>query len=343
MNIKQKTTWKCPTCHSQLPKGDNTNTPVRTARLASPASERSIGSSSPSPSTTNVTLRRPPSKHDDDSVTLGQKSISRNVPAENLAYNPNFEDKLRSIIKQELNNVLENKIKILVTAQLKHMSEQICEFKSSMDFYNAQFESLKTALEEKDLIIKKLQAENEHLLAASRDHGTRLSLMEQSLRMSNVEINGIPEHKAENVVTTVLHLARTVGEQLEDSDIIHATRVAKMRPESNRPRPMIIKLRTPRLRDNLLAAVVSFNKKNSQDKLSSRHLGMAGESIPVYVSEHLCPSNKQLHAATKKLAKELGYKFVWVRNGRVFVRKDVPHAAILIKNLESLSLLKNKE
>ncbi|XP_026738262.1 uncharacterized protein LOC113501334 [Trichoplusia ni] len=223
------------------------------------------------------------------------------------------------------------------------MSQQIAGFKESMDFYNAKFESYKLCLEEKEEIIKKLQVENQHLLTTNIEHGTRLTQVEQSLRENNLEINGVPEFKNENVITTLLQLAKTVGEPLEDSDILHATRVAKLNQETSRPRPMVVKLRTPRHRDNIIAAVVRFNKKNSNEKLNSQHLGISGDRKPVYVAEHLCLANKQLHAATRKLAKELNYKFVWVRNGRVFVRKDESHSAILIRSLDGLSLLKNEK
>lgn len=332
MTPTSNSSWACKDCRGKPPKVKaNTSTPT-------------LNSSCSSFDLTNTSVLEG-SDDGDSNITLKQKSNICNTSSDSLIQSLNLEDKLRTIIKQELNTFLETKIKILVTDQLKQMSEQISDFKASMNFYNAQFETLKSSLEQKESIIQKLQAENERLSTTSTEHAMRLSLVEQSIRVNNVEINGIPEHKTENVVTTIIQLAKTVGEPLEDGDILHATRVAKLNPESKTPRSMVVKLRTPRLRDNLIAAVINFNKnKKPQDKLNSSHLGIVGDiRSPVYVSEHLCPVNKQLHAATRKLAKELGYKFVWVRNGRVFVRKDVPHPAILIRNLESLSLLKNNK
>ncbi|KAJ8736816.1 hypothetical protein PYW07_000087 [Mythimna separata] len=330
MTPTSKSSWSCKNCSSKQTKVNTSSPLLNKTSLSADCISPSVFDDSTDDEECNITLR--------------QKPKTRNVSMDNLVSELDLEDKLRAIIKQELNCFLETKIKILITDQLKQMSEQITDFKDSMNFYNSQYETLKACLEEKDASINKLQAENERLLAASAEHSARLSLVEQSLRVNNVEINGIPEYKAENVITTVIQLAKTVGESLEDGDILHATRVAKLNTDSSRPRPVVVKLRTPRLRDSLLAAVVNYNKKKQpQDKLNSINLGIGGDRTPVYVSEHLCPANKQLHAATRKLAKELDYKFVWVRNGRVFVRKDVSHAAILIRNLDSLALLNNNK
>ncbi|KAJ8722453.1 hypothetical protein PYW07_003633 [Mythimna separata] len=330
MTPSSKSSWSCKNCCNKRAKVNTSSPLLNKTSLPADCISPSVFDDSTDDEECNITLR--------------QKPNTRNISMDNSISEPDLEDKLRKIIKQELNCFLETKIKILVTEQLKQMSEQISDFKNSMNFYNSQYETLKACLEEKDATISKLQTENERLLAASTEHSARLSLVEQSLRVNNVEINGIPEYKAENVIHTVIQLAKTVGEPLEDGDILHATRVAKLNSDSNRPRPVVVKLRTPRLRDSLLAAVVNYNKKKQpQDKLNSTNLGIGGDRTPVYVSEHLCPANKQLHAATRKLAKELGYKFVWVRNGRVFVRKDVSHAAILIRNLDSLALLNNNK
>ncbi|CAH2042562.1 unnamed protein product, partial [Iphiclides podalirius] len=56
-------------------------------------------------------------------------------------------------------------------------------------------------------------------------------------------------------------------------------------------------------RDSVLAAVIKFNKSNVNDKLSSHHLGLGGSRVPIFVAEHLTPSNKALHAATRKNAR----------------------------------------
>ncbi|KAL4718051.1 hypothetical protein ACJJTC_018528 [Scirpophaga incertulas] len=78
--------------------------------------------------------------------------------------------------------------------------------------------------------------------------------------------------------------------------------------------------------------------ENKNEKLYNtiQHLG---DKKPVYVSEHLTPESKSLHAASRLKAKQLNYKFVWVRDGKVFVRKTESSSFILIKDSLALDKL----
>lgn len=164
--------------------------------------------------------------------------------------------------------------------------------------------------------------------------------MEQFARQSNVEIQGIPERRNENLMSIVKKIGNTVSCNLQETDILEFHRVAKQNTNSNRPKNIVVKLNCPRTRDNLLASVKVFNKnKHSDNKLNTSHIELPGEQRPVYVTEHLSPENKKLHAATRIAAKEKNYKFVWIRNGRIFVRKDISAGHINSKTVECLHKL----
>lgn len=49
--------------------------------------------------------------------------------------------------------------------------------------------------------------------------------------------------------------------------------------------------------------------------------GLAGNNTPGFVDEHLTLSNKFLHAAASKKAREMSYAFVWVRNGGICTKR----------------------
>lgn len=131
-----------------------------------------------------------------------------------------------------------------------------------------------------------------------------------------------------------------IGHQLNEGDIVGCVRVAKLNKDSKFPKTIVAKFRSVRCRDEFYSAVYRYNKGHPNDKLNTNHLGIAGEKKPVYVSEHLSPFFKSLHAASRKKAKEAGYKFVWVRNGRIYVRKDSDSSYIYIKNQDSLELIR---
>lgn len=328
----RKRNWKCPECCSKQPKLGNTNTPIhsavrRNSRDAEVSDEQSRTSD-------NVTIR---SKRD-----CGRSRSPLDSTPEKDTRTDDYvtETKLRSILQQELKGALKSTMGELVAAEIKNMSEQIRELKDSMAFFNTRYEDLKSILEERNTLVEILKSDNDKLKSTVSDLTNRLHLVEQNMRDSNIEINGIPEHKQENLTKVIEQLAKTIDAPVTGEDILHITRAAKMSKDNSRPRSVIVKLRAPRQRDAILASVSSFNKKNNKEKLHTQHLGLGGPCKPVFVSEHLSPTNKSLHAATRLRAKECNYKFTWVRNGRIFVRKDEFSEAFLIRNMDSLGLIK---
>lgn len=329
MDQQLKSMWKCPECCSKRPKTGNTNTPVRVA-----ASNQTFGKEIVESTDSNVTVRRKPSKSPTPSASSNNDAVS-DEHSDGARSNYLTESNLRDILKQELSSTITK----LVTAQLNTINDQITGFCESMSFMSAQFEEMKAVMAEKSAIINNLHKENEQLRTSVKDLTTRLNIVESHLRECNVEINGIPEHRSENLVNTMVQLGQVVKNPLAMDDIQHVTRVAKLNKNSDKPRSVIVKLRTTKNRDALLAAVAQFNKKNPNDKLSSHHLGMGGTRAPIYVSEHLTPGSKSLHAAARIKAKEMKYRFTWIRNGKIFVRKDEFSQAILIRSEDSLKLI----
>lgn len=274
----------------------------------------------------NNDLNKPCSSNDNVTVRPKAKSNSIDSPQQvSPSPEPNYltVDNLRLILKQELSDIRQTNI----------------DLRESMTFFNSMFEDMKSQMEEKNALIQELKEDNIILRSTVKDLSNRLNLVEQNMRDGNIEVNGIPENKNENLVKTIEQLSRTVGDPIVPEDILFTTRVAKLNKDNDRPRTVIVKLRTPRHRDAVLAAVATHNRKNKEDKLCTHHLGYGGARKPVFVSEHLSPVNKSLHAATRTRAKEFNYKYTWVRNGRIFTRKDDFGEAILIRNKECLDLI----
>ena len=364
MDADHKASWKCPECCSKEPKTGNINTPVRSTPCleAKTHEEEALGKS-------NVTIRKRPTK---SPLKPSQKPLktSQKIPpktSQKTTLKPSqnsppkihpspdsqprsplpvmepaafvTENRLREILQQEISTAMNSTIKQIVATEFKNIHNKIDGFRDSLEFMSNRYEEMKSKFEGDTAIITELKCDNEHLKTTVRDLATRLNIVELHMRESNLEINGIPESRSESLVTTIVQLSKVVESALTSEDIQHAVRVAKISNDNSRPRPVIVKLRNPRFRDSILAAVTKFNHKDPEKKLCTQHLGIGGPVSPVYVSEHLTPALKSLHAATRIKAREMSYKFVWVRNGRIFVRKTEEHQAIAIKNVDSLKLL----
>ncbi|CAH2088155.1 unnamed protein product [Euphydryas editha] len=104
-------------------------------------------------------------------------------------------------------------------------------------------------------------------------------------------------------------------------DILNCTRTAKLKRSSPRPRSIVVQLSSPRLRDELLAASIKYNKGKPLER----------DRTPVFVCEHLSPTNKVLHAAARKRAKEAGYNGELFYERYVVYRSDRSNAELIPK------------
>lgn len=330
MREEQKLKWTCHECRSRVPKVGNLNTPVRNVKedyvdvSGSEIQDSELG---------NVTLRR---KQGDcnQKPRINKNSTSPTQNTQDLLVAA-VSEQVHNVIKKELPGLISNIIK----TELSSVRQDLQDFRKSIDFISISFDEMKTVVDQlaKDNIT--LTKENSTLKSTVSELSERLNNLEQHLREDNLEMQGVPEHRAENLCNLVEQCSRIVGYSFKEEDIVKCTRVAKQNKESKLPRAIIIKFRNVRKRDEFYSAVYRYNKTNPNNKLNTSVLGISGDQKPVYISEHLSPANKMLHAEARKKAKELGYKFVWIKNGRIYVRKQVDSQYIVIKNKESLGLI----
>ncbi|KAL4706791.1 hypothetical protein ACJJTC_018172 [Scirpophaga incertulas] len=307
MNKNEKDNWKCPVCKSKQRKLDNTNTPVQGSRL-----HLSPDMISDNPLEVNITQRKPQSKKNKQLLSPSTSPLED-------------DDALLAIIRREI--------------KLSNELVALRDIRNSMEFLSADYDRVKTELSDLQEKLSSTTKEYSALTNKMTDVSDRLNLLEQHARETNIEIGGVPENKSENLLSFMRQLCKVVSVPLSETDILTGTRVRKITEDSARPRSIIIKLQSIRKRDEILAAVSAFNKKNQNDKLNTSQLGYGEKKSPVYVSEHLSPYNKKLHATTRKAARDKCYKYVWIRNGRIFVRKDDQTPAKQIRCYDSLNNL----
>lgn len=275
------------------------------------------------------------------STTRGSKRPALNSPPDDKSVTSSeVREIVQDVIKRELAAMLQqlnNSIVNTINKELEPIRKEVRELSSSLNFHTRQFEEFQSEHVALKNTVRELKEKNIHLESSYSELSQRLNYLEQQARSNNLEIQCLPENKQENLYTVVKQLGSVVNVELRDSDILHCTRTAKLQTDSSRPRSVVVRLASPRVRDQLLAAVINYNKINKSNKLNSADFGLAGEKFPIYIVEHLSSSNKSLHAATRLRAKEKGYKYVWVRNGRIFVRRADNEGHILIKNLDTLN------
>lgn len=306
----QLAAWECPACCSKKRKGNNVNTPVR----------KDSDSSSD-----NVTQRKRPTAAPQCSSCLSRED-------------------LKDIVRREIRDAIrESKTdtKAWIAAQFQEFKDKITDLESSLSFISEQYEDFKNDIQFVKPEIQRLTNENCDLKSSVQELTDRLNQLDQQARASNLEIQCVPEFTGENLVSLVQQLGTTIEYPVQKHEILQCSRISKLNPNNPRPRSILVKLASPRLREGFITANRKFNKTHSTEKLNTSHLGIASEpKSQVYVAEHLTKEIKELHKAARQKAKEIGYEIVWVTNGRVYLRKTDGMDHVWVKNTEVLKNLK---
>ena len=173
--------------------------------------------------------------------------------------------------------------------------------------------SLQKQVKEKDIVIHNLSHQLYHL--------------DQYGRNKNLEIENVEYKKEESVEEIVLNLAKELSIDIVRSDIDAAHRLPSK--DSKRPPKILVQFVARKKRDSFLA-------KRKAGITSDRLVPGGNQKLKIYINENLTLFNKELHYQVKLRAKENNFKFVWVKQGKVFVRKDESNKSIKILSIEDI-------
>ncbi|XP_039763825.1 uncharacterized protein LOC120636417 [Pararge aegeria] len=307
-STQARTQWKCPNCVAAARKGgDNSNTPVRVDKLNK--IQRSVC--------------------DDSDDALSKRDVTKELT-----------DNSKLLCRFE--NILDSKLKTIKFEIVEELKTTIfAEIKSEIASLSSEFSQLQASYSQ-------LQIENDHLkndlrvlqerIDASDDQVSDLRAQfgrqQQQARINNLEIVGLPQTSSESPVDLVLKIARHAGVELKQGDIEFAHRVQPQKTITGRPKPIVVKMKNRLCKDNLLSGLK--RKKG----VCTKDIGIEGTEKKIFVNEHLTPENKQLLKATKTLAQQKAYKYVWVRNCNIFLRKNEESPALNIRLEKDLSKIK---
>lgn len=315
LDKQRKASWKCPECQSKVPKTGNANTPVRMA-VQDDHEHHTAQMESPHKSNVNhVTVR-----------TKSNQQFSVESQESNLSCD---------LIQTEESDGTKVSARGIM-AELKLFSEEMRAARVEMGIFRETVSTLTATIKEQNIRIDRLENRIEILESRiSETHKCSVSDMEdtimqlrmeiqdksQEMLVNDVEIAGFPEVANENSVHAILHIARKVGVQLEDRDVVCAERLGAPRAfvegeGAPRPRPLAVRLARRDTRDALLAAA------RVRRRLTTEGMSLSGATKQFYVNERLTRHNRQLFQRARELAGRMSWRYVWTRGGRIYVRQE---------------------
>lgn len=336
-----KSTWVCPMCTNITHRGRSKDgTPVRTKyALAQGDDSMNMSYESYEPNA-NIVTHAPSTTAENPAVALTGPNVA--VTMENIsalldlklnASRREFMETFRKALREDVKEMVKHEIE----STIKRVTD---DFTTTTDFICDEQKSLRSSIDTNVEKINTLEKEKNRLQEELARLNARLIGMEKISRSCNIEMQAVPERKNENVMGLLKKLCDVIKLPLDDGKVSACRRVAKHNANSSRPRNIVVTFATPLVRDMVLSAAHRYIKANRSRGLTSVDLDIPGETCKIYVTEHLSPEQKSLHAAARRACKERGYKYVWIKYGQIYMRKDDSSGAILIKCLDSLNKLR---
>lgn len=313
MTSEHRSAWKCMQCRSSEPRSDNTNTPVRGGF-------------------DNITMHR--------GTLRNRMSPDKNIKG-TCEMDVSFADNRNSLNNTALDSTLGLTEAQTLVAEIRLMRGEMQAMRLEIQNLSAAVFGLTTRIDGCDKRIDGLSFRIdslEHRLETSTDRNQPAELLDtitqlkselnnrdQDQLQNDIEISCVHEQKGESVIHTVMTLAQKLGVDLEQQDIVSATRVGRTTgledtniEASRPPRPRLIVVRLVRRskRDELLRSA------RVRRGVTTEGTQLPGPPGRYYINERLTRINRDLFRKAREYKERHNWRFAWTRDGRIYVRKN---------------------
>lgn len=223
-----------------------------------------------------------------------------------------------------------------IRGDIRQLRTDIKEAKESMDFMNHEFESIKGNIKkvlEDNIELKKenakLSQRCDEMERQLKNCQERLTEAEQYSRNANLEIKGVVKRDDEGLLDLMGKMGEIIGEPIVQADIAACHRVpTRDAGKSN----IVLQFVNRAKRDAVL-------DKAKKKRLSNSDIGL-DTNAPVFVNEHLCPTLKRVLGKSIEKKRQCNWKYVWVRNGRIFARQTESSPLVQIINEDDVEKIR---
>lgn len=223
-------------------------------------------------------------------------------------------------IQPQLNNI--NLMDIF--KKLSDLQTNITELKNELSTYKSTTDKL---LEENDI----LKTENTKLKQRVEYIEQEISKIKQHNINNNILIYGIPKNDNENPKTILFAITSYLGINIKSEDLITIYRKKNhSKNVSGLSQPILVKFNKNEIKKSIL---VARRNKNLNTEIISQNL----RKRPIYINEQLTQHNQLLFKCARELKKTESMKFVWTKNGEIFIRKTADSQIIKIRSLNQIN------
>ncbi|KAF9416461.1 hypothetical protein HW555_006222 [Spodoptera exigua] len=214
---------------------------------------------------------------------------------------------------------------------LRSIKDELSDLKKCYDFSSGRLDEFDTRLNNLESKVSEFEKVQDTVLSLQSELASaKLELMshDQRSRLNNVEIKGVPLKKDENLFSIVEAIGRKIKYNCPKAQINYISRVPI---HNSKEKLVIVSFLNRYVKEDFVAAA------RADKDLSTSDLGFQGASHRIYVNDHLSVESKKLLNKTKIIAKEKRYEFVWVKHGKIHVRKNVNCNTFIVRKEQDLN------
>lgn len=209
----------------------------------------------------------------------------------------------------------------------------VCELQASVDSFKSKYDTVLALANANDASVRDLQHEVSAIKAVTEDQTREISRLKEELndsqqysRRANMELHGLPSVPGENLLEVMRDLSQKIDlPTFQSTDILTIHRLPKKRDGA----PIVlITFASVTLKDAWMAA---------RGRL--KNLCQANNDPKLFFNDNLTQANRELFWLTRTRGKESNFRFVWLKNAKIFAKKEEGSPVIRINSVRDLTKL----
>lgn len=217
---------------------------------------------------------------------------------------------------------------------LEELKGQVGDLQASVEFCSGQYDTLldmvkgneeRTGNLESELAnVKGIVGEQSHTITQLQSD---LSDMQTFVNKSTLEIYGVPYGQNEDLCLLLINIATKLELPVpQQSDFNELSRLPSKRGTAA---PILVTFASCDVRERWMSYRSRLRKLPKSDALSS-----------VFFNEHLTRVCRELFWKARVRGKDMGFKFVWVKSGKIYAKKAEGMDIVRVTNVQDLEKIR---
>lgn len=216
---------------------------------------------------------------------------------------------------------------------VKDIKKEIDELRKACDFNSASLDDHKKRLDKTESKLSELTSIKGDIQSINKEldtlKGDNLS-KDQWQRLNNVEVKGVPQRQNEDLFKILDQISIAIGYPVQKTSVNYISRVPTY---NNKEKLIIVGFIHRYVKEDFVASA------RAKKKLIASEIGFVGNAQNIFINDHLTPDYKKLLTSAKTSLKPKGYMYIWVKYGKIHVRKDDASKIFVINNQTDLNKL----